>query len=62
MEAGLNSSGCSLAVARWIAVVREIKQHGPDIAILFFSIYDTKEILEEARSMGDGFIIEGKKL
>ena len=42
------------------AVAREIKQHGPDIAILFFSIYDTKEILEEARSVGDGFILKEK--
>jgi DNA-binding NarL/FixJ family response regulator len=40
------------------AVAREIKQHEPDIAILFFSIYDTHEILEEAKSVGDGFILK----
>ena len=37
---------------------REIKQHQPDIPILFFSIYDTNEILEEARLVGDGFILK----
>jgi DNA-binding NarL/FixJ family response regulator len=42
------------------AVAREIKQHEPDIAILFFSIYDTDEILEEAKSVGDGFILKEK--
>lgn len=42
------------------AVAREIKQHEPDIAILFFSIYDTYEILVEAKSVGDGFILKEK--
>ncbi len=42
------------------AVGREIKQHDPDIAILFFSIYDTNEILKEAKSVGDGFILKEK--
>src|ERR1700680_4876639 len=42
------------------AVAREIKHHQPDIAILFFSIYDTNEILEEAKSVGDGFILKDK--
>ena len=42
------------------AVGREIKQHEPAIAILFFSIYDTNEILKEARSVGDGFILKEK--
>ena len=37
---------------------REIKRHQPDIPILFFSIYDTNEILEEARRAGDGFILK----
>lgn len=40
------------------SVAREIKQHEPDIPILFFSIYDTSEILEEARSVGDGFLLK----
>jgi DNA-binding NarL/FixJ family response regulator len=39
------------------SAAREIKQHA-DIPILFFSIYDTNEILEEARSVGDGFILK----
>lgn len=39
---------------------KEIKQHEPDIPILFFSIHDTTEILEQARSMGDGFILKDK--
>jgi DNA-binding NarL/FixJ family response regulator len=41
-------------------VAREIKQYDTDIAILFFSIYDTNEILKEARSVGDGFILKEK--
>src|SRR5258708_37786510 len=39
---------------------REMKQHQPDIPILFFSIHNTTEILEEARSVGDGFILKDK--
>jgi DNA-binding NarL/FixJ family response regulator len=42
------------------AVAREIKQYEPDIAILFFSIYDTEEILEEAKSVGHGFVLKEK--
>jgi DNA-binding NarL/FixJ family response regulator len=37
-----------------------IKRHAPNIPILFFSIYDTKEIFEEARLLGDGFILKDK--
>jgi DNA-binding NarL/FixJ family response regulator len=37
-----------------------IRQHQPDIPILFFSIHDTEEILEEARLVGDGFILKEK--
>jgi DNA-binding NarL/FixJ family response regulator len=39
-------------------VARAIKEHAPDIRILFFSIYDSKEILVEARLLGDGFILK----
>ena len=39
---------------------KEIKHHQPDIPILFFSIHDTNEILEEARSVGDGFMLKDK--
>ena len=42
------------------AVARKIKQQEPGISILFFSIYDTDEILEEARSVGDGFLLKEK--
>ena len=37
---------------------RIIKQHQPETPVLFFSIYDTEEILEEARLAGDGFILK----
>lgn len=47
-----------LPVLDGFSVAREIKQHEPDIPILFFSIYDTSEILEEARSVGDGFLLK----
>jgi len=49
-----------LPVLSGFDVAREIKQHQPDIPILFFSIHDTKEILEEARLVGDGFILKDK--
>ena len=42
------------------AVARKIKQQEPGIPILFFSIYDRDEILEEARSVGDGFLLKEK--
>ena len=42
------------------AAARQIKQHEPDTFILFFSIHDTNEILEEARSAGNGFILQDK--
>ncbi|MCU1243152.1 MAG: response regulator transcription factor [Candidatus Acidoferrum typicum] len=37
---------------------RIIRQHQPLVPILFFSIYDTGEILEEARLVGDGFLLK----
>jgi DNA-binding NarL/FixJ family response regulator len=49
-----------LPVLSGFAAAREIKRHEPDIPILFFSIHDTKEILEEARSIGNGFILKDK--
>src|SRR3984893_3326421 len=47
-----------LPVLSGFDAAREIKQHQPDIPILFFSIHDTNEILEEARLVGDGFILK----
>ena len=39
---------------------KEIKRSAPHIPILFFSIHDTKEILEQAKLVGDGFILKDK--
>jgi DNA-binding NarL/FixJ family response regulator len=47
-----------LPVLSGLDAARQIKQHEPDIFILFFSIHDTHEILEQARRMGDGFILK----
>jgi DNA-binding NarL/FixJ family response regulator len=49
-----------LPVLTGFEAAREIKQHEPDIPILFFSIHDNNETLEEARSVGDGFILKDK--
>src|SRR3981081_3510237 len=49
-----------LPVLSGFDAARLIKQHAPDIPILFFSIHDTNEIVEEARSAGDGFILKDK--
>ena len=49
-----------LPVLSGFDAAKEIKQRQPDIPILFFSIHDTNEILEEARSVGDGFILKDK--
>jgi DNA-binding NarL/FixJ family response regulator len=49
-----------LPVLTGFDAAREIKRHAPDIPILFFSIHYTKEILEEARSAGNGFILKEK--
>ena len=47
-----------LPVLSGFDAARQIKQHAPDIPILLFSIHDTNEILDEARSVGDGFILK----
>ena len=49
-----------LPVLSGFDAAKEIKERQPDIPILFFSIHDTKEILEQARSVGDGFILKDK--
>ena len=49
-----------LPVLSGFDAAKEIKQHSPDIPILFFSIHDTKETLEQARLVGDGFILKDK--
>jgi DNA-binding NarL/FixJ family response regulator len=49
-----------LPVLSGFDAAREIRQHAPDIPILFFSIHDTEEILEQARRVGDGFILKDK--
>ena len=37
---------------------REIKRHLPSVRILFFSIHDTSEILEDAKAIGEGVIVK----
>jgi DNA-binding NarL/FixJ family response regulator len=49
-----------LPVLSGFDAAKEMKRHHPDIPILFFSIHDTNEILEEARSVGNGFILKDK--
>jgi DNA-binding NarL/FixJ family response regulator len=49
-----------LPVLSGFDAARQIKQHQPDLPILFFSIHDTKEISEEAKLVGDGFILKDK--
>jgi len=39
---------------------REIKQRKPGLPVLFFSIHDTNEIVEEAKAVGDGFLLKDK--
>src|ERR1700756_5108143 len=43
-----------------IEAAQQIKQHTPEIPILFFSIHNANEILEEAKLVGDGFILKDK--
>jgi DNA-binding NarL/FixJ family response regulator len=47
-----------LPVVSGFDAAKEIRQHHRDIPILFFSIYDTDEILKEARLVGNGFILK----
>ena len=49
-----------LPVLSGFDAAKEIKQRHPDIPILFFSIHDTNDILETARSIGNGFILKDK--
>jgi two-component system, NarL family, invasion response regulator UvrY len=41
-------------------VAKEIRQRDPLIRILFFSIHDGSEILEQAMLEGDGFVLKDK--
>src|SRR5712671_4540162 len=47
-----------LPVLAGFDAARGIKQRHPSIPVLFFSIYDTGEILIEARLVGNGFILK----
>ena len=49
-----------LPVLSGFDAAKEIKQQQPDIPILFFSIHDTTEILEQAKLVGDGFLLKDK--
>ena len=37
---------------------RIIKKNQPDIRILFCSIYDTPDVMQEAKLIGDGFLLK----
>jgi len=39
---------------------KEIKQQAPEIPVLLFSIHNTQEILDQARAVGDGFLLKDK--
>src|SRR5258708_33905718 len=47
-----------LPVLAGFDAAREIKQRHPGIPVLFFSLYDTDELLIEARLVGKGFILK----
>lgn len=49
-----------LPVLSGFDAARIIKQHLPEIPILFYSIYDTPDVLHEARLIGDGFVLKAK--
>jgi DNA-binding NarL/FixJ family response regulator len=49
-----------LPVLSGFDAARILKQHHPDTPILFCSIYDSPETLQEARLIGDGFILKEK--
>jgi DNA-binding NarL/FixJ family response regulator len=49
-----------LPVLSGFDAAKEIKQRAPDIPVLLFSIDDSEEILEQARLMGDGFLLKDK--
>jgi DNA-binding NarL/FixJ family response regulator len=49
-----------LPVLSGFEAAQEIKKHAPAIPILFISIHDASEVLEEAKLVGDGFILKDK--
>ena len=49
-----------LPVLSGFEAARILKQHDPDVPILFCSIYDAPDVLQEARLTGDGFILKEK--
>ena len=49
-----------LPVLSGFDAAKEIKQQAPHIPVLLFSIDDSEEILEQARLMGDGFLLKDK--
>lgn len=49
-----------LPVLSGFDAARILKQHHPEIPILFCSIYDAPDVLQEARLIGDGFILKEK--
>jgi DNA-binding NarL/FixJ family response regulator len=49
-----------LPVLSGFDAAKEIKQQAPHIPVLLFSIDNSEEILEQARLMGDGFLLKDK--
>ena len=49
-----------LPVLSGFDAAKQIKQHHPEIPILFFSIHVADDVLEAARLVGDGFILKDK--
>src|ERR1700704_2300045 len=49
-----------LPIVSGFDAARNIKQHEPDIPILFFSMDNASETVEEARLLGDGFVSKNK--
>jgi DNA-binding NarL/FixJ family response regulator len=49
-----------LPVLSGFDAAKAIKQYAPISPSSFFSVHDSNEIIEEARLVGDGFILKGK--
>ena len=49
-----------LPVLSGFEAAKQIKQHRPEIPILFFSIHAADDVFEAAKLVGDGFILKDK--
>jgi DNA-binding NarL/FixJ family response regulator len=48
----------NMPVVSGLDAAKEIKQHLPGVPILFFSLYDSPDVMEQARSTGDGVVLQ----